>query len=69
MQLLEHLDLSNRIPVSGDAPQKGFAGPTFHTERLTRIPVSPFNYVTYRAFIMSNGARYIGHTFEDEGRA
>ena len=69
MQLLEHLDLSTRISVIGDAPQQGFADSTFHTERLKRVPISPFNYVTYRAFIMFEGARYIGHNFEDEGRA
>ena len=69
MQLLEHLDLSTRISVIGDAPQQGFADSTFHTERLTRLLISPFNYVTYRAFIMSDGACYIGHSFEDEGRA
>ena len=45
------------------------AVPTFHTERLTRVPISPSNYVIDQAFIMSDGARYIGHTFEDEGRA
>ena len=45
------------------------AVPTFHTQRLKRVPISPFNYVTYRAFIMFEGARYIGHNFEDEGRA
>ena len=43
--------------------------PDFSQERLKRVPISPFNYVTYRAFIMFEGARYIGHNFEDEGRA
>ena len=42
MQLPDHLDVH---PTD-------LAVPTFHTERLKLVPISPFNYVTYRAFIM-----------------
>ena len=69
MQLPDHVDSSNRIPVSGDALTQGFAGPTLHTEQLMLVPIRPCDYVPYRAFIMSDRARYIGGPFEDEGRA
>lgn len=69
MQLPDHIDSSNRTPVSGEAPTRGFAGPTLHTERLMLVPIRPCDYVPYRAFIMSDRARYIGGPFEDEGRA
>ena len=31
MQLPDHVDSSKRTPVIGEAPTKGFAGPTLHT--------------------------------------
>jgi hypothetical protein len=69
MQLSDHVDSSNSTPVSGKAPTQGFSGPTLHTERLMLVPIRPCDYVPYRAFIISDRARYIGGPFEDEGRA
>jgi hypothetical protein len=68
MQLPDHVDSSNRTPVSGEVPTQGFAGPTLHTARLMLVPIRPCDYASYRAFIMSDRARYIGGPFEDEGR-
>ena len=68
MQLPDHVDSSNRIPVSGDAPTQGFAGSTLHTEQLMLVPIRRCDYVSNRALIMSDRARYIGGPFE-EGRA
>lgn len=55
--------------LSGQTATEGFAGPVLHTERLKLVPIRPCDYEPYRAFIMSDRARYIGGSFEDEGKA
>ena len=60
MQLPDHVDTSDRIPFSGDAPTQAFVGPPLHTERLMLVSIRPCEYVSNRAFIMSHRARYIG---------
>ena len=57
------------IILSGQTVAEGFAGPVLHTERLKPVPIRPCDYEPYRAFIMSDRARYIGGPFEDEGKA
>ena len=54
--------------LSGQTATQGFAGPVLHTERLKLVPIRPCDYEPYRAFIMSDRARYIGGPFEDEGK-
>ena len=57
MQLPDDVDSSNRIPVIGDAPTKGFAGLPLQTERFMLFSIRPCDYVSYRSFIMSHRAR------------
>ena len=69
MEQLKSVNAGGSTIFSGQTAFQRYAGPVLHTERLKLVPIRPCDYEPYRAFIMSDRARYIGGPFEDEGKA